>query len=163
MRTWFAMILLAVSFGAAAQSMYRWTDKEGKVHYSDRPPAAGEAAKVEQKRSVTLGAETKEMSALLRKAVADYPVTLYTQPTCGEPCQSARDLLTRRGIPFTEKSVVTESDAAPLRALLGGTDKLTVPVMQVGSRSAKGYLSSEWENLLDAAGYPKGSGKPAKP
>jgi glutaredoxin len=157
------MILLATSFGVAAQTMYRWTDKEGKVHYSDRAPAAGEAAKVEQKRSVTLGVATAEPPALLRQAMTDYPVTLYTQATCGEPCDSGRDYLKRRGVPFSEKSLSSQQDADSLRAIVGGSDKLTIPVMQVGSKSAKGFSASEWNNLLDAAGYPKTASKPAKP
>jgi hypothetical protein len=38
-------LLLAVATGAVlAQQMYRWTDKEGKVHYGPTPPA-GVAAK----------------------------------------------------------------------------------------------------------------------
>jgi glutaredoxin len=163
MRTWFAMILLAMAFGVAAQTMYRWVDKEGRVHYTDKPPAAGEAAKVEQKRAVTLGVPAQEPSALMRQAAADYPVTLYTQPTCGEPCQSGREFLTRRGVPFSEKIVETDKDAAALRAVIGGSDKLTVPVMQVGAKSVTGYSSSQWDSLLDAAGYPKAAAKPAKP
>jgi hypothetical protein len=163
MRIWFALILLATAFGVAAQSMYRWTDKEGKVHYTDQPPAAGQAAKVEQKRSVTLGVPTSEPPALLKQAMADYPVTLYTQPTCGEPCDSGRDHLKRRNIPFSEKSLTTRQDADTLRTVVGGDGKLTVPVMQVGSKLSKGYSSSEWDNLLDAAGYPKTAAKSAKP
>jgi hypothetical protein len=35
-----ATLFLAVSMSAHGQ-MYRWTDKDGKVHYSDKPPPAG--------------------------------------------------------------------------------------------------------------------------
>jgi glutaredoxin len=143
--------------------MYRWVDKEGRVHYTDSPPAAGEAAKVEQKRAVTLGVPAQEPSAMMRQATADYPVTLYTQPTCGDPCQSGREYLNRRGVPFTEKTIETEKDAAALRAQIGGNEKLTVPVMQVGSKTVTGYSSSQWDGLLDAAGYPKAAAKPTKP
>lgn len=159
MKTLLATILMTAALGAAAQTMYRWTDKDGKVHYSDRPPAAGEAAQVEQKRSITLGVAGAEPSAMMRQAMADYPVTLYTQTNCGEPCNSGRDHLKQRGIPYTEKSLSTQQDADALRAVVGGGDQLTVPVVQVGPRSAKGYLRSEWDSLLDAAGYPKAAAK----
>jgi hypothetical protein len=161
MKAWLAIILMAMSLGVAADSMYRWVDKDGKVHYSDKPPAAGEAAKVETRRSATLGMPQPEPSALLRQAMNDYPVTLYTQSTCGEPCDSGRDHLKRRGVPFSEKTLSTQEDADALRAVVGGSDKLTVPVIQVGPKSAVGYSSGKWDNLLDAAGYPKAAAKGA--
>lgn len=162
MRAWLAIILITATLGAAAQTMYRWVDKEGKVHYTDRPPAPGQAAQVEQKRTMTLGVPTAELPAGMRQAVNDYPVTLYTQAACGDPCQSGRDLLKQRGVPFTEKSVETDQDAAALRAAVGGTDKLTVPVIKVGPKVVRGYSSTQWNDLLDAAGYPKAKA-PAKP
>lgn len=163
MKPLLATILMATALGVAAQSMYRWTDKDGKVHYSDRPPAAGDAAQVEKKRSVTLGVATTEPSALMRQAMADYPVTLYTQANCGEPCDSGRQHLKRRGTPFSEKNVATQAEADALRTLVGGSEKLSVPVMQVGTRSVSGYSSGQWDSLLDAAGYPKAPAKATKP
>jgi glutaredoxin len=161
MKTWLALILLAASVASAAASMYRWVDKEGKVHYTDQPPPPGAAAQMEEKRSVTLGVPTAAVPALLRQAMTDYPVTLYTMTACADFCQSGRDLLKRRGVPFTEKSVVTNQDAAALRALVGSTDKkVSVPVIQVGPKTLVGYSAGQWNDLLDAAGYPKAAPKP---
>lgn len=154
-----AIILLAIAFAAAAQTTWRWTDKEGRVHYTDEPPAPGEAAKVEQKRSVPPGAD-ETASYALRKAMTDYPVTLYTQPNCGDICKDGRDHLTRRGVPFSEKSVTTDADLKALRAL-GGEGELVVPLLQVGTKTWRGYLSTQWDSLLDAAGYPKAAAKAA--
>lgn len=153
MRILLAISLLAVAFAASAQTTWRWIDKEGRVHYTDRPPAPNEAATVEQKRSVLLGAD-QTASYALRQAIADYPVTLYTQSTCGDVCRDGRDHLTRRGVPFSEKTIGSEADVATLRSLVG-EGPLVVPVVQVGKRTAKGYLASDWDSLLDAAGYPK--------
>ncbi len=157
MRFPLAIALLVAALAAHAQMTYRWVDKEGKVHYTDRPPAPGEAAKVEQKRPAQLGAD-QTMSYLLRKATADYPVTLYTQTDCGEVCKQGRDHLAKRGVPFSEKTVTTEDDLKALRAVVG-EGELIVPVMQVGSKSSRGYLASSWDSLLDAAGYPKANAK----
>jgi glutaredoxin len=152
MKASLALCLLMLASSVGAQSMYRWVDKEGKVHYTDRAPVAGEAAKVEQKRSVLLGAD-QTMSYTLRKATADYPVTLYTQKDC-PPCVEGRNHLTRRGVPFSENNVSTEADIAALKTLVGG-EQLGLPVVQVGRKVAKGFLGSEWDGLLDSAGYPK--------
>lgn len=74
-----AILLLVLASAVSAQTTYRWIDKEGKVHYTDRPPAPTEATKVEQKRSALLGAD-QTMSYALRKATAEYPVTPATAP-----------------------------------------------------------------------------------
>lgn len=161
MKPWYALVLCLAVVSAGAQTTYRWIDKDGKVHYSGLPPAPSEAKKVEQRRSSLLGTDADPAASYtLRQAMTDHPVTLYTQTECGEPCKSGKALLSRRGIPFTEKVIVTESDLAPLQSLYGD-DKPVVPVIQVGKRFAKGYQSGEWENLLDAAGYPKSPDKPA--
>jgi glutaredoxin len=146
------LLLMAVSLTASAQLTYRWVDKAGKLHYTDRPPAPGEARQVEEKSPVSLGAD-QTASYTVRKAMADYPVTLYVQADC-PACREGREHLKRRGIPFSEKTIVSQADAAALRPLIG-EGNMVVPVMQVGSRTAKGYLGSEWDSLLDAAGYPK--------
>ena len=86
MRFLLALSLLALAFAATAQSTYRWVDKEGKVHYTDRPPAPNEAAKVEKKPSVMLGADPTASYAL-RQAIADYPVTFYSQTTVAIPAR----------------------------------------------------------------------------
>jgi glutaredoxin len=157
MRFLLAIFLLAVAFAATAQTTYRWIDKEGRVHYTDRPPAPNEAARVEQKRAALLGVDTTASFAL-RQATADYPVTLYTQQDCA-PCKEGRDHLARRGIPFSEKVIASEADLATLRTLAGEGD-LAVPVIQVGRKTIKGFLSSSWDSLLDAAGYPNAGAKP---
>lgn len=163
MKILLAIFLLALTFAANAQSTYRWIDKEGKVHYTDKPPAPNESSKVEKKPSVMMGAADPTASYALRQAIADFPVTLYTQADCGDPCKDGRDHLTQRGIPFTDKRIATEADVAALRPLAGEGD-LIVPIMQVGRKIAKGYQRSSWDNLLDAAGYPKAANKPgAKP
>jgi hypothetical protein len=158
MRFGLLIMLLAVA-SASAQTTYRWTDKEGRVHYGDQPPAANEAKSVQQKKSSQLGVIPQEPSYSLRQAMADFPVTFYSQPQCGEPCTNGRDHLARRGVPFASKSVVSDADIASLKALLGGAES-SLPVLQVGSRVVKGYQAGAWDNLLDAAGYPKEKGKP---
>jgi hypothetical protein len=39
------LLLLAAMLPALAADVYRWTDKEGKVHYSDTPPPGNPAAR----------------------------------------------------------------------------------------------------------------------
>jgi hypothetical protein len=152
--------LLVVSFLCAglahAQGAYRWVDQDGKVHYGDRPPAAATGKAKELKLSAP--AADKQVSFTMRQAMENFPVTLYVSADCGEGCKEAGAHLKKRGIPFSEKSVVTAEDSAALSNLIGG--QAVVPVLAVGTKNRKGFEQGSWDGLLDAAGYPK-SGTPA--
>lgn len=147
------LLLSLCCIGAAhAQSTYRWVDKEGKVHYSDRYP--GTVAGEVNKRNIAAPAADKQVPYAQQQAMKDFPVTLFVSQDCGAACKEGRDYLTQRGTPFTEKVVSSKEDIDALKDLLGGGEP-QVPVLKVGSRFTKGWLQGEWQRLLDAAGYPK--------
>ena len=64
------------------------------------------------------------------------PVQIYTTTYCGF-CRQAKDLLTRKGVPFTEKDV-TEDDAERER-LTERTGQRTVPQIFIGDTHVGGY------------------------
>ena len=142
-----AMMLAAGSLSAA--QLYRWVDEKGNVEWRDTPPPST-AKKVEQR--TLSGGNTIETSSLpysVQQAMKNHPVTLWVYD-CGEPCTDARNHLTKRGIPYTERN--SQKDLEGLKKATGGTQ---VPVLIVGSAQHKGYLESTWNAALDAAGYPK--------
>ncbi|HXF80615.1 MAG TPA: DUF4124 domain-containing protein [Usitatibacter sp.] len=47
MRTLVPACLVALSFAAAAQQMYKWVDEKGVTHYTDSPPTSGNAQKID--------------------------------------------------------------------------------------------------------------------
>jgi hypothetical protein len=139
-------IFSGVSF--AAQQIYVWTDEYGNREYRDTPPPPG-AKNVEQRRLGISTIETSELPYSVRQAVRDFPVTLWVF-SCGAVCDNARAHLLRRGVPHTEKD--PQADREAFEKLTGGVE---VPVLYVGSNQLKGYLASEWDAALDAAGYPR--------
>lgn len=145
-------LLLGCALGAAAQtSVYRWVDKDGKVHFGDAPPPA-DAKGVEQKR-VGNAPVDPDLPYQTQVAARRSPVTLFVAAGCGEPCNSARDLLGRRGIPYGVRDpMVNAADAAALTKLAG---KLEIPVIVVGATHVKGFEEGQWQSALDAAGYPR--------
>lgn len=160
MKPWLALVLAAVAFGAAAQTTYRWVDKDGKVHYSDIPPLPADAKSVSARGPRASAADaTVAGSYEAQKAAASFPVTLYTTADCGDPCRKGRDYLTARKIPFSETAVATQEDLAALKTLIGNVDPI-VPILKVGNQSARGFEAGTWNGLLDAAGYPKAPAKP---
>ena len=155
MRNLIAFSLLVFTFAAQAQ-LYRWTDENGKVHYTDTPPPAN-AKDVQKKASARpAGAETKtaaQQPYALQQAVKSFPVTVYTSKDCGDPCKKGLDHLKKRGVPFTEKVVANQNEVDELVKLAGAA---RVPVMVVGVTVQKDYEEQSWNEALETAGYPKG-------
>jgi glutaredoxin len=146
----------AWGLSAQAQPVYRVVGPDGKVTFSDKPPA-------DAKPAATVGGTsrpTDNKPALpyeLQQLAGKYPVTLYSTNGCG-PCDSGRALLTKRGIPFMEKTVNTNED---LTAFARISKENAMPLLMIGGQAVKGFSDSEWSSYLDAAGYPKQSGLPA--
>jgi glutaredoxin len=92
----------------------------------------------------------------LRQIVSRFPVTLYTAEKCA-PCDSGRNYLRQRGIPYAERTISTQADADAMQRTEGGTE---LPLLRIGGQQIKGYSDGEWGGYLDAAGYPKQSRLP---
>lgn len=142
-------LLIASISSVQADALFRWTDKQGKVHYGDRPTE--DAVGAEQKKFGT-APETDELSYSTRKAQQDFPVTLYVAPNCEEYCAQARAFLNKRGIPFVEKDLVTKEDVDAFKAKTGGN---SIPAITVGRTLLNGFEAGQWSSELDIAGYPK--------
>lgn len=147
----FCILCMFAVYSAQSASLYRWVDTEGKVHYTDQPPPAS-AKEVEEKNMGSQPPDGGQLPYASRVAAKNFPVTLYNSG-CGEACTKAREHLTRRGIPFSEKDAGTPDVQAEMKKLIGNVE---VPVLAVGTVTRlKGYEASAWDAALDEAGYPK--------
>ena len=149
------VLAAALAAGLAAQAqtdVYRWTDKDGKVHFSDTPPPE-EARGVSQKRMGGGYVDQSQLPYATQVAMKRNPVTLYVGTQCGDPCASGRALLAARGVPFTERNA--QANAAENEALRKVSGGLEVPFLLVGENKLKGYEEGAWNAALDAAGYPR--------
>jgi glutaredoxin len=152
-----AFVACAALWGAVANAqVYRIVGPDGKVTFSDRPPAGGKAAPAQALAVPSGGSSTASLPAEVRMAASRFPVTLYTGPDCG-PCLSARSFLSRRGVPFTERTITTREDAEAFQRISGST---SMPFATIGGQHIRGFSDTEWSQYLDAAGYPKTSQLP---
>ena len=142
--------LVALPMGVDADELFRWVDESGKVHYGDAPPAS--AVEIERKKLSNGVEQNEDLPYETRRAQQNFPVTLYVGSDCGEPCNKARSLLSKRGIPFSEKLLKYQEDIDAFRKLSGFTG---VPALSVGKNYLRGFLESQWHSELDIAGYPK--------
>ncbi|HXJ50268.1 MAG TPA: glutaredoxin family protein [Burkholderiales bacterium] len=152
-----AVLLCAAASAALAQQLYRWTDEKGRVHITDTPPPAS-ARNVQRKSGAGNVAEAQQ-GFELSQAVRNFPVTLYTAPSCKEYCVAARALLNKRGVPFTEVQVADDASRQELKAASGGD---TVPTLVVGHSVHSGYSPDSYSALLDSARYPKPGASPPR-
>lgn len=149
--------------GAHAQTnVYKWTDKAGRVHFSDTAPPP-DAIDATRKRMGGDYVDGETLPYATQVAMKRNPVTLYVGGDCREPCSQARELLYRRGIPYGERDAqANASDAGALKKLVGA---LEVPTLVVGDTPLKGYEEGQWQAALDGAGYPRARlpGQAARP
>jgi glutaredoxin len=152
-----AAIFLAAGahFDASAQQIYKIVGPDGRITFSDKPPA-DPSVKATTASVVTLNGGGASLAGLpfeLRQAAGRYPVTIYTSPGC-QTCATGRSLLLSRGIPFSERTIASKEDGEALTRLAGTSN---VPVLTIGAQQLRGFSDAEWTSFLDAAGYPKTS------
>ncbi|HSC23902.1 MAG TPA: glutaredoxin family protein [Casimicrobiaceae bacterium] len=142
--------IAALAADAAAQTLYRYVDANGRVVYSDQPPPP--SVKDAQTRQLPENViETDPRPLQARQAADHFPVTLYTFDC--DVCREAQALLVKRGIPFQTVIVTEEAGAAKLKAVTG---KQSAPVLTIGDKEImQGYNEQRWQAMLDEAGYPR--------
>lgn len=149
--------MAAALLAPAAHAQFKVVGPDGKVTYTDRVPAPSEG------RVMPVDRDTGRYSDpilpyALRQVAARFPVTLYTASNCGDACALGRSLLTKRGVPFTERTAVSDEDREAWVRVVGG---LEAPVLKVGGQTLRGYTPVAWGETLDTAGYPRQSMLPA--
>jgi glutaredoxin len=146
----FLVLLAVLAAGSSSVAQpYRWTDAEGRVHYSDALPPA--SAKDVQRKRLYDNAIGQQPAYELSQAVKTAPVTLYTHPSCTSVCSAARQLLGQRGVPFTE---IIANEPQTLDQLKRVSGDHRVPVLVVGAYVEKTPSASAYDQALDLAGYP---------
>lgn len=151
------VIFSGATAASIAQPVFRIVGPDGKVTFSDKPPAVSNAKITTAAGAPGVGVASSSLPFELRQVAQKYPVTLYTSENCS-PCQSARSLLITRGVPFSEKTVTTADDSQALLRLSGEN---SLPFATLGGQQLKGFSDAEWTQFLNAAGYPAVSKLPS--
>ncbi len=155
-RTLIALALIGLAWPAAA--LYKVVGPDGRITYTDRPPSdsAARVTTINRAGVSEVPAPQDGLPADLRQTATRYPVTLYSTADC-PPCDAGRQLLLQRGVPFTEKLIVSDDDVAAMERIIGAR---TVPSLTIGAQALRGLSQSEWATYLDLAGYPRESKLP---
>lgn len=135
--------------------IYKWTDANGKTHYSDAAPAA-QAAPADSVQTVTLD----NINTFTDVSISDAPgwegfykpevkpgvknVVMYSTARCGY-CKQARAYFQSRNIAFTEKKIDEDRAAWNEYQQLGATG---VPVIIVGRQRMNGFRQASFDQLF---------------
>ena len=146
-----AVVLGVLSAGAASQTIYRWVDGNGRVHYtSEKPPEGAKGAALQSRISSYSGTPVVSGKAPAPSAAAARAeVKMYSTDWCGY-CRQAREFFARSGIRYTELDIEKSTSAHAEYKSLGGRG---VPLIVVGDRRMSGFSEARLAQMLKAAGH----------
>lgn len=123
------LMLLALLLALPASAgVYKWTDAQGRIHYTDSPPPTARTTQLKL-QTYTGPAQVSRVSG------ADSGVTIYTTAWC-RVCKNAKAYLKQNGIPFREWDVEKTEYGEIKFQQLGGRG---VPLITVGSQKMMGF------------------------
>ncbi len=128
----FSLLICCIS---AFAEVYKWVDKNGRIHYSDSPPPA-------EQKAQTL--DTGELNTV-NTEVADIgpKVVIYTTSWCG-PCKTAKAWFKKQGIAFTEYDIEKSRRGKREYDKLG---EKSVPVILVNGQKMVGFNPQRFKQL----------------
>jgi len=77
--------------------------------------------------------------------MADKKVVIYSTPTCPY-CKRAKDYLSRKGIPFVDRNVAVDRDAA--KEMIQKSGQMGVPVITIDNEIMVGFNQALLDKLL---------------
>jgi glutaredoxin len=140
------LILSLVIPSTGMGDVYKWKDKAGKVHFSDKPPATGSGA---EEISGRLRSQSNVLGMGSAAATARAGVTILTASWCGV-CKRAKAWLQGHGVPYDEYDVEKSATGRAEYRRLHGTG---VPIILVGKQRMNGFQGTRLGAMLQAAGY----------
>lgn len=144
------VIALAVAQPSTQAGVYKWTDAQGVLHFSDKPPADGKADQVRLRPTnsfpVPLSAEpTQPAEVQAKRPVKVKSVVMFSAAWCGY-CRKARHYFQANGVAFRERDVDKDPAARREYERLGGTG---LPLILVGDQRLNGFSEDGFRRLYD--------------
>ncbi len=150
----FLFCSLLVGTSAIAQDLYKSIGPDGRVIYSDKPPAGARVEKTlkfENLPSSALPASASSYVEQLRKLKASSPaiaasgaVVLYSAAWCGY-CKKAKAYLAEKGISYQEVDIDTDEGVAAFAQAGGGKG---VPLLLAGGQRVQGFSPEAYDALF---------------
>ena len=135
-------IILIIStllfINTAYGEIYKWRDKQGKIHFGDRKPSQLNAEELKLKIN-SYTSVTYDVSMF----DAGQNVVIYTAEWCGY-CKKAKKYFKRNHIAYTEYDIEKNASAKKRYQAMGAT---SVPVILVGKKRMNGFSVMGFERI----------------
>lgn len=133
--------------------IYKWTDDQGRVHFSDKAPESGVAESISDQLNINSyqGTEVTTTDFLNQrdadrreKARLKRPrVVMYSAVWCGV-CTRARQYFSTKKIPFKEYDVETSHKGKKDFARMKGRG---VPIILIGKKRMNGFNAARFKQI----------------
>jgi glutaredoxin len=150
------IVLGLLSAGSASAEIYKWTDENGAVHFSDKAPAQvrSESVHIDARPGFDVPAQDTggpeapaEAPAAKKKQALD--VVMYATKTCGY-CRKARAFFSERGIAWQEVDIESSSAAHDEFKSKGGQG---VPLIFINGQRVQGFSKENMQAVVGQYGY----------
>ena len=144
-KAFFLSVSLLIITGSSYAEIYKWTDENGQVHFSDRKPANQAVTEVEIEPEIG-SYESVSYGTFKVKAPKPAPkdkVVMLSASWCGY-CKQARTYFKKNSIRYTDYDVEQNPRGKKLYKQMGATG---VPVILVGNKRMNGFSESGFERL----------------
>ena len=145
----FLLLAMLIAATPAGAGVYKWTDAQGRVHYSDDPPPEAKAQQIKVKINSIQGPAVVSTVRESSPARAKDKVRIYTAVWCGY-CKRAKAHLAAKGVAYDEMDVETSDRGRSEFAQLGGRG---VPIILVGNQRMDGFDARGLDAMLVSAGW----------
>ena len=139
------MMLLLVSTTGLAE-IYKWTDAEGRVYFTDQPPesANSQTVKLQINSFTSPTVEKFEFDdSLITKRKVSADVVMYSTTWCGY-CKKARKYFQQNKIPFAEYEVEKSEKGKRDYKSMNGRG---VPIILVGDKRMNGFSPGAFDQI----------------
>ena len=150
------LIAACLAWLPAQAQLYKWTDEQGRLHYSDQAPDQDKmkaaVTRIESHSGPAVVSPLENSAPAAKSnppAAAKGRVKLLTTSWCGY-CRQARAYLNSRGIPFEDLDVEKSAQGKQEYRDLKGRG---VPIILVGDQRMNGYSQARLDTMLRAAGH----------
>jgi glutaredoxin len=141
------LLLSAASVGIHAE-IYKWTDAQGRTHFSDKQPAGGKTQVVKPNINTYSSPEIVQgHRAAPPTPAASAEVVMYSADWCGV-CKKARAYFVQNNIPFSEYDVETDERGKSDFAAMSGRG---VPIILVNELRMNGFSADQFDSLYRSA------------
>jgi glutaredoxin len=144
----FLLLVVLIAPLPLSAGIYKWTDAQGPVHYSDDPPLEAKAQQIKFKINSIQGPAVVSTLRDLPAARDKDKVRIYTVPWCGY-CNKAKSHLAAKRVPYDEVNVGASERGRAEFLQLGGRG---VPVILAGNQRMDGFDAARLNAMLAEAG-----------